>query len=356
MYWSRRRLTRTGLGGVVPLFQAANSATLVWPAEEVFFKEGSVNHAYYVPSRAVTNIHELFILFVDHRMWDMKSFKWRSPLWQDSQFPKANRNHLSCMEVVAMPTDQVSKPCLALAAEMGFWQITKQGLQQWARLLGINPGTLETFDLLFQMVKVVLKCDDEKALKCCSHRLKHMVKQRDALSVIANDTELGNTAFDPSDHADIKKDLDKAKEKKNAAKVFKQSFKEKAKEVRVKLELAKPNAKKRSRKSHEVKSIQVPNGVPTQPQAKALIPPESSIWRSHSDSGWCGHLEPFSRSHYSGIMYGERGACLWQIKDLWTKYAILTGQEVEDLLPKQIQDELEGDDPAGDEEQAEDPA
>ena len=124
----------------------------------------------------------------------------------------------------------------------------------------------------------------------------------------------------------------------------------------MKLELAKPNAKKRSRKSHEVKSIQVPNGVPTQPHAKALIPPESSIWRSHSDSGWCGHLEPFSRSHYSGIMYGERGACLWQIKDLWTKYAILTGQEVEDLLPKQIQDELEGDDPAGDEEQAEDPA
>ena len=40
-----------------------------------------------------------------------------------------------------------------------------------------------------------------------------MVKQRDALSVIVNDTELGNTAFDPSDHAGISKDLDKAKEK-----------------------------------------------------------------------------------------------------------------------------------------------
>ena len=39
-------------------------------------------------------------------------------------------------------------------------------------------------------------------------------------------------------------------------------------------------------------------------------------------------------------MYGERGACLWQIKDLLTKYAILTGQEAEDLLPNQIQDEL----------------
>ena len=161
----------------------------------------------------MTNIHELFILFVDHRMCDMKSFKWSSPLWEHSQFPKANRNHVSCMEVVAMPTDQVSKRCLNFAAEMVFWQITKQGLQQWARLLGIDPQHLETVDLLFQMATLVLKCDDETALTCCSHRLKHMVKQRDALSVIVNDTELGNTAFDPSDHADIKKYLDKAKEK-----------------------------------------------------------------------------------------------------------------------------------------------
>ena len=81
----KKKVDKDRAGWFFPLFQVANSATLVWPAEEVFFKEGSVNHAYYVPSKAVTNIHELFILFVDHKMCVMKPFKWRSPLWQDSR-------------------------------------------------------------------------------------------------------------------------------------------------------------------------------------------------------------------------------------------------------------------------------
>ena len=199
----------------------------------------------------------------------------------------------------------------------------------------------DTFNLLVQLVKHILKCDDEKALSCVAHRLKHIVKQKDALTAVVNDTELAHTSFDASDHADIQKDLNNTKQKTNAAHEFKNSYKEMAKEVQVKLAKAKPAPKKRPRASHEVKTVPLPTGVPTQAEAKEMLPPGAHVWRSLSDEGWCGHLEPFSRTHYSGLVYGPRTACILNIRDMWIKYSMLKGLDIEQCPVKNLWKDLD---------------
>ena len=109
-------------------------------------------------------------------------------------------------------------------------------------------------------------------------------------------------------------------EKQQAANEFQDQHKEKMKEVSLALAEKRSGMTKKNRVSHQVVRVPLPEGVPEQKHAKALIPPDSTVWRSTKDNGWCGHVLPYSRSHYSGVLYGTKESFVYNLRDMWTKY------------------------------------
>ena len=79
-------------------------------------------------------------------------------------------------------------------------------------------------------------------------------------------------------------------------------------------------AAKSAKKKKGVAAVLIPHHC-TQPEAKRLLPPGASIWRSLKRSEWCGHYppyrrvtEPFTRS---GSSQNALKACL---RLLWRQY------------------------------------
>ena len=88
--------------------------------------------------------------------------------------------------------------------------------------------------------------------------------------------------------------------------------------------VAAPKAKGKARKtgksakqSYFPKYPDLPAGMLTQSDAKALMPPHSFIWRSRTQGAWCCHVRGYSRRSFSWNLYGDRDSVFHCLKVAW---------------------------------------
>ena len=79
------------------------------------------------------------------------------------------------------------------------------------------------------------------------------------------------------------------------------------------------------RPPHERGYPQVPEGMMSQPEARALLPPSCSIWRGLSNGTWNVRYPPFRRKSYLWSVYGENQAALMCVKFCWERYCEQAG-------------------------------
>eukprot|EP00972_Heterocapsa_arctica_P033624 4948088-Heterocapsa_arctica.AAC.1 len=64
----------------------------------------------------------------------------------------------------------------------------------------------------------------------------------------------------------------------------------------------------------------MPAGTIEQKDAKKLDPPGGFIWRGNKSGTWQGHYPPMPRRSYSWAVYGQRGAAMRVLQDMWSKW------------------------------------
>ena len=81
---------------------------------------------------------------------------------------------------------------------------------------------------------------------------------------------------------------------------------------------AKPKGKAKSKVApYEPKYPPLPEGMLSQPEAKALMPPGSSIWRALTSGGWCCHVLGYSRASFPWHLWGGRDSVFECIRAAW---------------------------------------
>lgn len=307
-----------GRGWFFPLCMLG-SLVLAWPADEHEFVHASSQGQFYTPRRQVNNIMDLCIVCCDPTSWVARSFAWRPPSWQQRWFHKVSRSQWGSWRLVAMP-ESASTPLLTLAAKCGFWSMTKVALMNIARRTMVSVGQGgDLFDCLCALIREHAPSSEKDLVDALGKRLRYASNATsgglDAL--LQTDEQLW--VFDKQDHDDLKKELVETEAKRSAAEIFRQKYHE----LRLKLnfDLATQAGKRKARAAGGHKFAgELPAGEFAQSVARRWAPPEASLWRSNGDSGWCGHYEPYKRTHFSGSLHTHRGALVLQLADLWSKY------------------------------------
>lgn len=158
-------------------------------------------------------------------------------------------------------------------------------------------------DLLFALVQQVLDISGEAAIEIVArrHNIDHLSANYHP-AILEVDEAL--QCLDINDHKDFKQQEVKAREHNHERANFQIEFRQKAEKVRA---LAKTRAKKARAKAAPAPPVrrQVPTTF-TQSEAKAFIPPGTSIWRAPSHNAWAGHCPLSLGSAHLGQLARQR--------------------------------------------------
>lgn len=308
-------------GWFFPLFQVGSSAVIAWPADERIVRHEDVEVQFFVPRRtSVNDVKQVFVACCDPHKWVARSFVWKTPLQQFMAYSSVPRAVWGEWQLVAMPTS-ASAPLLQVAARCCFWELPKTWLEKVAKAEHYDiEGKTDTFGVLWALVKGILEVSDEEAINIMAVRLGSNARDKSSggLSALLDCEEI-HWCLDKNDQEDLKQDIEDSKSKQIAKQTYADRYHEMRLQVSFDLAAKGPKAKK-AKKPAKPARMDVPEHDITQVFAKRFCPPCASIWKSNGDSGWCGHLPPFKRSHYSGVLHSHRRALILQLADLWAKH------------------------------------
>lgn len=276
------------------------------------------------------DLDDLAIPLIDVTHWEAVPFVWRSPAWQQSQFPAAKWPSWS---IKAFPMEQpvVWKPLLQVAAEAGFWKLKSSFL---TRLGGGNAqlddhedeadegADGDLFKQCFEAVQRALGCSEEAAVDILKKRAVQMdMHDTDCWDQILEADEC-TAIFDKEEAEQFRKQRDKTMLNVNNYRQFLKNWQTANGRV-----LAKSikGAKKGGGKGAASKPSKYPpmpeTGASwTQAKAKTLCPPGGSIWRGMSSGSWACHLPPWKRRSYPWDIFGFDGAAKECLKHMWHLY------------------------------------
>ena len=70
--------------------------------------------------------------------------------------------------------------------------------------------------------------------------------------------------------------------------------------------------------------------VMTQQEAKAHVPPNTSLWKVRSPGAWCIRMAAFDTCSRSWAKYGEEGALYLCVRNAWQKWCLFEGIQESD--------------------------
>jgi hypothetical protein len=308
----------------------SDSSVLVWPAE-VYNFHGSETK-YIVPRHAAT-ITLVSMLQIDG--WGASTYEWRSPSWQHEKIPGSRTMSVAVRAVQSCVPTIIE----TVAARNAFWQLDMNFLHSFAALLGIAiPNGSNLLTVLLTMIRHILKCTDEEALKAIQLRLalndKELTFHDDILEM---DDVQG--VLDRNDVQTFDQRKQHVKTSRSAAKTLEADFVEAHKALR---EAAAPKKKqKKTNVKVEVGGRMPPVHELSQANVKKHIPPGSFIWQDRSASsggGWQCHYPPFKRVARSFNKYGQAESLRLCLVELWEKYCLVHGISKEECPMKGILD------------------
>lgn len=329
-------MLRRRVGGESWYFSIADipgSAGLGWRAKLVH-GDGRSAGDLFLPVSDRGGPGELCLL--DMAVWEARVVKWSSPLRSWLASPPAARQRRGL--VAQATTEPMSLE--VLAARNGFWRFSKYYLAKIGDAVGCSVGDLsETYDMCDRLVRHMLQTEDEEEILQCLHcRAVRLNDRTMACSDAFLEFEETEALLDKSDHQLYKQEKKKVQERQEELGGFIVSYTKKRVQVReAKAKaLAAASGKGRGRQGKaKAKSL---GGHPwgerryvglivgetiTQSEAKAMLPPEASIWESRRRAvgGWHGHYPVCPRISCAGTTAGShRDAALTVIRQLWRQY------------------------------------
>jgi len=299
------------------------SSGLGWPAEEIHVP-GYADRRCWVPSKTPPSEHrEVFLVLLDLHQWEAVSFEWRSPVWQQLEFPRAAGKWPESIRAIS-DKGQDWKPLLETAARAGFWTLDKDSsLKPIAAACGLELMEGSTvFETTFQLVKHVLSCSDEECVPIMQLRAA-MVDDHEAAcldALLEMDECVG--MLDKEEEQDMRQVQAKAKIKKADYIEFLSEYRRKRQEVMPAPKAVKGRGRGRGRGSSSATYAPtyppIPHDMITQPMAKSLAPPGGAIWRGLFNGTWQCYYKPFPRKSVLWTRAGDsNAACLECLKYMW---------------------------------------
>ena len=126
-------------------------------------------------------------------------------------------------------------------------------------------------------------------------------------------------------HHDDHRQVHKAEDDAKAMARMRMAFRD---DLRKQAEVVRARAKCKAKAQPPVKKKEFPTTM-SQTEAKAMLPPGSSIWRAISHGAWAGHCPPFKRVSAPWSL-GEYDAMKHVIARLWRQYLEKTGRPLSD--------------------------
>jgi hypothetical protein len=295
---SKHRLALWYKGDCMLALQNFNdSSVLVWPAD-VYNFHGS-DTKYIVPRHAST-ITLISMLQIEG--WGASTYEWRSPSWQNETIPGSRGMSIQVRAVQTCVPTVIE----TVAARNAFWQLDRNFLDSFAALMGIAvPNGSNLVTALLTMIRHILKCTDEEALKAIQLRIALNEKELTFHDEIIEMDDVQDV-LDRNDIQTFEQRKQHVKTSRSAAKVLEADFVEAHRALR---EAAAP--KKKQRKTNvktEVGGKMPPVHELSQANVKKYIPPGSFIWQGRSSAsggGWQCHFPPFRRVARSFNKYGQ---------------------------------------------------
>lgn len=258
------------------------------------------------------------------------SFEWKSWYMQYHEYP-GSRHILGVTPSVRPFKVGPWRSLSELAAHHGFWQLGRTVVEDIAMFHGIPVRKGDSmFQLLFSVTSKLSKLPDADVLQLLYHRMVGMEKKNAfGAEVLALDEAM--ETLDESDQRLVIQEQKDIKTRQEHNEMFKSEYKAKAKHILRATANAKPPARKKSKKMPSSFKMTYDEAFDiSQPEAKAWLPPNSSIWRAVTGkSGWHGHHPPNPRV---GCLFDDgietrRGALHSVLVQLWDQYLTRMGMD-----------------------------
>jgi hypothetical protein len=291
------------------LFHFPKSGVLCWPLKEV---EDAINHYCFEFVKECSKPCILPIFTLDGIL--ACSLVVRSWYWQHQSCPflRAGR------PAIRLFATDVPAPLQMVAAMNAFWSLSRTDLGDFAKLwhIPLEVGS-SLVDVLFTMVLHITKKSEVEVMDILHKRLVYAeVKNQWSAELLEIDAAI--QCLEKQDQEVVEAEKVKSSVATATTKDFLREYKNKRAAVELKVKAAKGKKKL-------FKALVMPFEM-THAEAKAFLPPGTSIWRGLSRCTWYGHCKPHRRVQAKWVDYdGEQAACKAMIKILWTQYLDMKG-------------------------------
>ena len=311
-----------------PLLPLENSSVLAWPIHihPVHSSNGSVVHCEVDVKRP-----QMISVF-DMCSPDLQccSVTWKAPLNQDLD---------KCMVSPAGVRPYVDNNWSALhvkAAECAFWERDKCMLHKIARRLHLNgiPASCDLYEMLWLMIKKILKATDDRVLKTIMQRISHQERGMQFGKEIYCLYE-AMEVLEETDKRILLEEQTRVPDQVLANKHSREKHRARAQMMKVKTKSAadKKKAKKPRTKELFKYDFEASFDVPLQQGQRFLSHPKKvTLWRAVTGrQAWCGHCPLFPRCSKA---FGEDRSCMDALAEvlamLWGNWTTIEGLTLDD--------------------------
>lgn len=310
---------------LVGLFHLKDSGCICCPVEcEVVGAQG-MHYLKFVPCVLPT-----IICVTELEAFEGYRFEWRSWAWQMRHIGMAASS--LCPGVRAFREGTEPSSILRLAAEKGWWQIPRSGLENIAEHRGVHvSGEATLFDVLWTLTKHITTGTDEECFAMLESRMGSLMRSYAFMAEIM-DVDEGARCLQEEDRWDV--DVEKKKSTTKSAEIddFRSSFREKRAST--------TRTTGSGRKSNKKVPWKGPDKIPSRdhiPQAEArkLMPPDSYLWRARLSESWQARYKSLPpRSCKDSAWGSEKGAIVECLRYAWSCYLDCNGYDASECPVK----------------------
>jgi hypothetical protein len=259
-------------------------------------------------------------------------YKWRSIEWQNLECPAAKGTVPPALR--AFSESGAPQELVMVLAKEAFFTLKLANLKRLAKHLHIPlANDADLFDVLFTMVKHVLKITDDLVLAILAKRLARGDMRLQWSDELANLDEAAEL-LEKSDQPTVKESKEAAVKLKLEQQSFASDFRTRASAARVAAAKAAPKAKGKA-KPKPAPRPRVPkwpdHNIPVQ-DARLFVPEGGKLWCSEAEGNWQAHYKPWRRVSRSWAKHGEADALNLCLQYLWEKHCLRHGLPA-DVVP-----------------------
>lgn len=322
------------------LAQVPGCCCIVWPAVHHRAPRISARKLvdFWTPAESV-GVDDLVAIVVDVQDWEALKVEFVSPLDMAARVKAADGGGV---RVAAFESTPVVGwlPLLNVAAARAFWELPLSVLKDFCKLLGVEiSGSGSLVDILTGLTTNILGCSEADCFPILQRRLVNISSKEAELAEVMVECDEAMKVMD----AEERDDLIKAKRAQHSAlqdyATFKQALVEKREALKASGKWSATRGaagKAKNTSAYFPKYPPVPAGMLTQPQARALLPPDSSIWRCLNRGEWAVHPQGFSRRSFAWHVYGENLAAIEAVRYCWRCYLDREGMPIDECLVKNL--------------------